>query len=88
MSAGGYLAWQHWWSHRWRSNLVAGAAWQGDEGAADTENARLASMHANLLFSPMPSTTAGLEVIYARRTRFDGRTGALGRLQLTALRKF
>jgi len=87
-SVGGYLAWQHWWSPRWRSNLVAGGAWQDADTAAPAEDETLASLHANLLFSPLPSTTAGLEVIYARRARFDGRVGHLGRLQLTAVRKF
>lgn len=87
-SAGGFAALQHWWSPRWRSNLTLGAAWQAGRGAAPTENEWLATMHANLLYSPYASTTLGLEWIHAWRRRFDDHAGHLDRLQFTALHTF
>lgn len=87
-SAGGFAALQHWWNPRWRSNLTLGAAWQAGRGAAPTENEWLATVHANLLYSPYASTTLGLEWIHAWRRRFDDRAGHLDRLQFTALHTF
>ncbi len=85
---GGFVAWQHWWTRTWRSNLAAGYAWQDDDGARDGENEQLASLHANLLWSPVSSTTLGLEWIAARRQLVDGQHNALWRLQFSAVHKF
>lgn len=87
-SAGGFLAYQHWWTTRWRSNLVLGTAWQDADGAAGAENEWLGTVHANVLYSPHPSTTVGLEWVHGWRRRFDGREGRLDRLQFTALQTF
>lgn len=87
-ATGGYLSWQHFWSARWRSNLTAGYAWQDDADAVGSENEMLYSVHANLLWSPVTSTSLGLEWIHAYRRRFDGRHGDLDRLQFSAVHKF
>lgn len=87
LSAGGYLAWQHWWRARWRSNLVAGFARQSYRGIRE-ENRWLASSHTNLLWDTAGDTTLGIELMTAYRDRFDGRDGFLARLQLTAEYRF
>lgn len=87
-STGGYLSWQHFWSAEWRTNLTAGYAWQDDSAAIDQENVEIYTLHANLLWSPVASTTLGLEWIHAHRRRFDGQPGRLDRLQFSAIHKF
>jgi hypothetical protein len=87
-AGGGYLAYRHWWTPRWRSNLVLGAAWMDDGGALADENEAVYSLHANLLWSPMLSTTLGLEWIHGERQLVSGRDGVLDRLQFTAVHKF
>jgi len=87
-AAGGYVAYRHWWAPRWRSNLLIGAAWMDDDGAVGEENERAYSVHVNLLWSPILTTSIGLEWIHAERERVDGRDGTLDRLQFTAIHKF
>ncbi|MGR8919361.1 MAG: DcaP family trimeric outer membrane transporter [Gammaproteobacteria bacterium] len=87
-SAGGYLSLTHLWSREWRSNLTAGYAWQDGDDAFGAENEHVYTVHANLLWSPLISTTLGLEGIYGARERFDGRDGEQFRLQFSTLHKF
>jgi hypothetical protein len=87
-AAGGYVAYRHWWSRNWRSNLLFGATWLDDDGALPEENERAYSVHANLLWSPLVTTSFGVEWIHAERQRVDGRDGSLERLQFTAIHKF
>lgn len=87
-AAGGYLAYRHWWSRNWRSNVVLGATWLDNDGALPEENERAHSLHANLLWSPLLTTSLGIEWIHAQRERVDGRDGSLERLQFTAIHKF
>jgi len=87
-AAGGYVAYRHWWSRNWRSNLLFGATWLDDDGAFAQENERAYSVHANLLWSPWLTTSLGIEWIHAERERVDGRDGAIDRLQFTAIHKF
>jgi hypothetical protein len=79
------VAYEHWWSKAWRSNVAYGyaAADQPDFVTGDmTRQAQ--SAHANLLWSPTLQTTFGLEYIYAMRERVDGRTGDLHRVQFSS----
>lgn len=87
-AAGGYVAYRHWWSRTWRSNLLFGATWLDDDGALPQENERAYSVHANLLWSPLLTTSLGIEWIHAERERVDGRDGSIDRLQFTAIHKF
>lgn len=84
-TAGGFAAYQHWWSARWRSTAAAGFAWQDGGASVGTENEWLGTVHMNLMFSPVPSTTLGIEWAHAWRRRFDDREGHLNRLQFTIL---
>ena len=87
-AAGGYVAYRHWWSRNWRSNLLFGATWLDDNGALPEENERAYSVHANLLWSPWLTTSLGIEWIHAERERVDGRDGAIDRVQFTTIHKF
>lgn len=87
-AAGGYIAYRHWWSRNWRSNVLFGAMWLDDAGALPEENERAYSVHANLLWNPLVTTSLGIEWIHAERERIDGRDGSLDRLQFTAIHKF
>lgn len=86
-----YLGYQHWWSKTWRSNIVAGYA-SADVDRQDylvgTINDRYLSSQINLLWSPIPKTTFGLEWIHGTRELLDGRAYHLNRIQLSALYNF
>jgi len=87
-SGGGYLAYRHWWARQWRSNVVLGGSWMEPDGAFDSENEWGYSLHANLLWSPMLTTSLGIEWIHGERQLVSGRDGSLDRLQFTAIHKF
>lgn len=87
-AAGGYVAYRHWWSRNWRSNLLFGVTWLDDGGALPQENERAYSVHVNVLWSPLLTTSLGIEWIHAERERVDGRDGAIDRLQFTVIHKF
>ena len=86
----GYLAYQHWWLSHLRSNWVIGFANADIDTSmvADTVNESLISSHVNLLWSPVPEATIGLEWLYGERKLANGTTGNLNRLQITSLYKF
>ncbi|MEQ8230143.1 MAG: DcaP family trimeric outer membrane transporter [Gammaproteobacteria bacterium] len=86
--AGGSVSWQHLWSSHWRSNLTAGYAWADDHEAPANVNVELYTVHANLLWSPLASTTLGVEWIHAWRRQVDGHGARLNRLQFSAVHKF
>ncbi len=85
-----FVGYQHWYNASLRSTLVAGVA-RADldpdlfQGSV-TES--IVSLHMNLLWSPIPEATVGLEWIHARRELLDGQVGSLNRFQLTSLYKF
>lgn len=85
----GYVAYQHWWSERWRSSIVASAL-DFDippVAAADTfQSGQLYSL--NLYWSPVDRVTLGLDASYARRRNFDGGEGSGIRLGGTARLNF
>ncbi|XOV86165.1 MAG: DcaP family trimeric outer membrane transporter [Pseudomonadota bacterium] len=85
-----FLGYQHWYGSRLRSTLVAGIARADLDPAlfAGQGTKSIASVHMNLLWSPIPEATVGLEWIHARRSLLDGRSGSLNRIQLTSLYKF
>lgn len=86
----GYLAYQHWWSENWRTNISVGYA------SADIDeklllapiNERYRSTHLNLLWSPVPDATFGLEWAWAERVLTDGQRGDINKLQFTSTYKF
>lgn len=89
----------HFWSDTLRSN-VAGSYWHQDNGKGIGSNETTSNtnenflfkstytIHANLIWSPVPQTNFGAEFIRMQGKLQNGRTGDLTRLQLSAQFKF
>lgn len=79
------MSYRHLWSEQWRSNLTLStfAADNDDNltGGAVTKEAQ--SVHVNLLFSPNPKLTVGVEYGLATRENEAGDDGDLNRLQFS-----
>jgi hypothetical protein len=82
---GGYLAYQHWWSEKMRSTLVAGFTdvdnfdFQPDDAYRQTRR-----ITANLLYSPIPRVDVGAEMLWGERTNKDGSSADALQLQIAA----
>lgn len=78
----GYAAWRHVFSPQWRGNLFYSRAEYDNDialtGPGITRSAQ--SIHANLIYSPMPKLDIGAEVIFGRRTIESGESGDLRRV--------
>lgn len=78
----GYAAWRHVFSPQWRSNLFYSHAQLDNDtaltGTALTRSAQ--SLHANLIYTPLPKLDVGAELIFGRRTLESGESGDLRRL--------
>ncbi|MCB1907407.1 MAG: DUF3138 family protein [Rhodocyclaceae bacterium] len=81
---GAILAYRHFWADALRSTVALSAARADHPDGAGAAVKEVASVHANLLWSPVPAATLGLELIRAELEREDGREGALNRLQASA----
>ncbi len=91
---GGFIAYRHFWSDRWRSTLSLSGAWAdnpsdafGDAALNTTVDGwakEYRSLHVNLNYMPTPAFQLGGELILASREVEDGRSGNLGRLQFSA----
>jgi len=81
-----YLAYRHFWSSELRSSLVLGASSTDTPGGGtfDGFNKSARSVHANLMYSPVPRVNLGVELIGERRTVVDGDYGTLYRVQFGA----
>ncbi|MCX2779176.1 DcaP family trimeric outer membrane transporter [Microbulbifer thermotolerans] len=65
---GGFIALRHFWNDQWRSNLVLSASKADNPGSvSDTTPSAYRSLHANLLYSPVPKLTLGGEYIFASK---------------------
>lgn len=90
----GFVAWRHPWNARWRSNLMLSAfranTGRLDQGAMFGANVTRYSRSAtvNLLYSPIPKITLGLEYRHGRRDTVDGLSGTLDRLQFSTRYNF
>ncbi len=87
---GGNVSYQHWWTDTLRSNIALGSAYADNPVSVmpSSANKRLFSSHINLLWSPEPDMTVGIEWLYAWREREDGEKGQLARIQLSAIYRF
>ncbi|MCR9092525.1 MAG: porin, partial [Proteobacteria bacterium] len=83
---GGYVAYRHFWSQRWRSNIALGYFSADNEtrfsGEAVTET--ISSAQANLLYSPVTAFTIGGELMFHQRELENGADGHQTRLQFSA----
>jgi len=86
----GFIAYQHYWVGTWRSTLVVGYSKADDptelQGTDLTEETF--SVHANLMYNPVPNTRLGIEYIRGEREVYDGRDGELNRIQFSAMVSF
>ncbi len=86
---GGYLAYQHHWNEKWRSNLIIGFDHVNNPGVqANTQLENLQGLHANLLWAATSKTNIGLEYSIFHATSENGDSGAISRLQFTAQHSF
>lgn len=87
---GGYVAWRHAFTPKLRSNLMYSAAHFDNDfrltGFGVTESAH--SLHANLIYSPMPKLDIGAELTFGQRFLEDDREGDLNRLHTTVKYSF
>jgi len=82
----GFASYRHFWNAKWRSNLSVGY-FRADNPVALTTDAvtnEAMSVHANLLYSPEPALTFGLEYTYARRETEGGLSGTMNRTMFSA----
>ena len=82
---GGFIAYQHWLNQQTRFNVLyaMSAADLGDGATAD-ENDELWNWSINLLTSPIPKLTYGVELAQAGRETKSGAKGDATRLQFSA----
>lgn len=79
---GTYAAYTHYWNSDWRSNLVYGitriqeSPWLSSSAFHDSDYAA-----ANLLWSPAPTVTVGLELLHGRLMEQDNRYNDDTRIQ-------
>ncbi len=84
-SVSGYVAYQHWWSDRMRSNFILGFIDLDLPSSADSgtfDNGLYVNI--NLFWTPIEDITFGVDVIYADRETFDGECGTGARLETSA----
>lgn len=86
----GFVAYQHYWVGTWRSTFIVGYSKADDptELQATDLTEETFSIHANLMFNPVPNTRLGIEYIRGEREVYDGRDGELNRIQLSAMVSF
>jgi hypothetical protein len=83
---GGFVAFRHFWNEKWRSTADAAFFFGSHPTVAkgSTLNRDAQSFSANLLYSPVPKWTVGVEWFHARRRLEDGTDGWYQRLQFSA----
>ncbi len=84
--AAGFIAYRHFWNEKWRTTVDA-SVFYGDnpevaKGSALNRDAQ--SFSANVLYSPVPKWTVGVEWFHARRRLENGIDGWYQRLQFSA----
>jgi hypothetical protein len=82
----GFIAYRHFWNEKWRSTVDASVLYADNpslvKGSALNRDAQ--SFSVNLLYSPVPKWTVGLEFFHARRRLENGTDGWYERLQFSA----
>ncbi len=83
---GAFLAYEHYWSDRWRSTFSVSASGADNPSerqyaGADGLAKEYQSLHANLNWLPAPKLSLGGELILANKELEDGRDGDMSRVQ-------
>ncbi len=77
----GYVGWRHVFTPKWRGNLFGSFAdFDHDAASGGGATASSRSLHANLIYSPVPKFDVGAELIFAQRELESGADGDLNRL--------
>ena len=85
-TTGAFVAYRHWWSQKWRSTAVL-SYMEVDNPVrftGESVNRSNWSGQINLLYSPVPPFTFGLEYLAAEREIESGAEGRLDRVQFMA----
>ena len=89
-AVGGFIAWRHAFNAKLRGNLMfAAARFDNDThltGLGITRGTE--SLHANLIYSPIPKLDVGAELGWGRRTLENGAEGDLKRIHTTVKYSF
>ncbi len=85
-SVSGFAGYQHWWSEQWRSTLFVSGI-QADNkpeytGTGVTKS--IYSGHLNLVYSPVPKLSLGVEYMYGQRELESGAKGDMSRFYFSA----
>jgi hypothetical protein len=87
-AAGGFVAWRHVFSPKLRGNLMYSAsAFDNDKSLpgwnplSELVTERASSVHANLIYSPLPKLDVGVEFGYGKRELENDAEGDLKRIQ-------
>ncbi len=79
---GGFVGYTHYWTQMWRSNLVYGELHLDGQDALAADAFKRSRYGAlNLIWSPAPSWTMGMELLYGQLEQQDGRSADTMRLQ-------
>ena len=79
-SIGGFAGVSHGWSDSMRSAVYFG--WVQNDNPAMTVNKAVRTLHANVIWSPVPGSNIGLEVIHGWREINAGTKGEATRVQI------
>ena len=79
---GGFVSYQHFWLHNLRSTAVYSYAQRDNDNdfVSDAVDKSYQSVHANIIWSPIPRVNMGLEYIYGYRKIENGDNGDMNRL--------
>ncbi|TWJ06880.1 DcaP family trimeric outer membrane transporter [Altererythrobacter ishigakiensis] len=86
----GFAAYRHFWSDKVRST-VAGSYFKADNPillTTDQVTDESWNALANIIYSPVPPLSIGLEYMYAERTLEDGRSGNMRKIQVSTKYSF
>ena len=86
----GFAAYRHFWSDKVRST-IAGSYFKADNPillTTDQVTDESWNALANIIYSPVPPLSIGLEYMYAERTLEDGRSGSLQKIQFSTKYSF
>jgi len=78
------IGYRHFWNETTRSTIGYAIYSADADAGAPTYNEKSQSIHANLLFSPMPKLTLGGEFIYGKLEKSNGNEGDMNRIQFSA----
>ena len=80
---GGFISYQHFWLDNLRSTVVYSYVSRDNDlnYVTDATNKKYQSVHANMLWSPIPRIDMGLEYIWGYREVENGEDGDINRLQ-------